>query len=384
MCPTRTATTADPAASAAAIRAHGLKLGLQKVGFAPASAAAEAAPRHAQWIAAGHHGGMDWLARRADDRADPSRLLPGLATCIVVLETTSPPGDVFGELADPTRAYFARYARGADYHDRLKERLTDLAAFVESRHPGCHTRVYVDTGPLPEKALAQAAGIGWQGRHTNLVDPTGGNWTALGVILTDLPLPPDAPHPDRCGTCTDCVDICPTSAFVAPRVLDARRCVSYLTIELKGPIPEAFRPLIGNRVFGCDDCLAVCPWNRFSQAAHDTAYAARELTAGTPLVDLLTLTPQAFNRHFKGTPIQRTKRRGLLRNVAVALGNSGDQSAVPHLVRALADAEPLVRGHAAWALGRLGGAHEALTARLAIEDDLMVRQELHATLPTPG
>lgn len=389
--------SADAAALAGAVRRRGTELGLLRVGFAaphipPVAHGSDPAPgsspgfspdhpvtRFARWIAAGHHGEMGYLARRQCDRADTSRLLSGVRSVVVASEVYFPPGtapdaspdaspgyapgyfadDVFAEwsseLADSTRGYFARYARGADYHHRLGKRLEALAAFIGALAPGSRNLVYVDTGPILEKAHAVAAGIGWQGKHSNLVDPTAGNWVALGVILSDVAFPPDAPQPDRCGTCTDCLDVCPTSAFAAPYVLDARRCISYLTIELKGPIPPELRPAIGNRVFGCDDCLAVCPWNRFAQAARDTAYAARTITAGTPLVQLMALTPEGFDAAFRGTPVHRTGRGRLLRNVAVALGNGGDTASVPVLTAALNDPEPLIREHALWALQTIQG-----------------------------
>ncbi|MBI5138078.1 MAG: tRNA epoxyqueuosine(34) reductase QueG [Nitrospirae bacterium] len=355
-------------------------MGLSRVGFARPDMAA-AASRHRAWIEAGRHGEMAYLARRLDERADPALLLPGLATAIVATQHYAGPGDVAAELANPALGYVARYARGrGDYHDVLKARLAALMERVRAVAPDVDYRVYVDTGPLLEKPLANQAGVGWQGKHSNLIDPAGGNWFVLGVVLTTLDLPPDPPAPDHCGTCDDCMRTCPTGAITAPYQLDARRCVSYLTIELKGPIPRALRPLMGNRVFGCDDCLAACPWNRHAAAAAETAYAARAITGGAPLVELMALTPAEFSRYFKGTPLFRTRRRGLLRNVAVALGNWGAAEAVPVLKKALADDEALIRGHAAWALGRIGGEEAALATALPAEADPWVREELAAAL----
>jgi len=370
-------------ALAAGLRAEAERLGLHRVGFCR-PALGRPADRLADWLARGHAGEMGYIARRAADRADPGRLLAGFRSAIVAAQAyaDAPAGEVFAALDRPETAYFARYARGADYHDVLLERLEALAARLRALAPGARTRAYVDTGPILEKDLGLQAGLGWRGKHTNLLAPDGGNWLFLGVILTDLDLPPDAPLPDRCGTCTRCLDVCPTNAFPAPYVLDARRCISYLTIELKGPIPLDMRPALGNRVFGCDDCLAVCPWNRFAARAREGAYAARSVTAGAPLTALLAMTVGDFAREFQGTAVWRTGRTRLLRNVAVALGNAADPAAVPALARALEgperDPEPLVRGHAAWALGRIGTspAKAALARASGAERDPFVRGEI--------
>jgi epoxyqueuosine reductase len=376
----------------ASLRAEAARLGLHRLGFARPDMTGPAA-RLADWLAKGHAGEMAYIGRRASDRADPGRLLAGCASVLAATEpyADAPAGEVFAALDDPSRAYFARYARGADYHEVLQAKLEALAAAGRRLAPGAAFKVYVDTGPVLEKDLGTLAGLGWRGKHSNLIDPRGGNWLFLGVVLTDLELAPDAPLPDRCGSCTRCLDACPTNAFPAPYVLDARRCISYLTIELKGPIPPAFRPAIGNRVFGCDDCLAVCPWNRFAARARETAYAARAVTAGATLAELMGMDAAAFARHFKGTPVARTKRRGLLRNVAVALGNAGragDPQAAPALEKALTDPEPLVRGHAAWALGHIGGpeARAALGSAARSEAEPYVRGEIGAALSTstPG
>jgi epoxyqueuosine reductase len=382
---TRPDTPGAPLTSA--LRAEAARLGLHRIGFARPELAGPAGRLDA-WLKRDYAGEMAYIGRRAADRADPGRLLAGFRSAIVATEpyADAPARDVFRELDDPGRAYFARYARGADYHDVLKAKLERLAEAAARLAPGAAFRVYVDTGPVLEKDLGIQAGLGWRGRHTNLIDPAGGNWLFLGVVLTDLDLAgdEDAPLPDRCGSCTRCLDACPTNAFPAPYVLDARRCISYLTIELKGPIPTALRPAVGNRVFGCDDCLAVCPWNRFAARAREAAYAARGVTAGAPLMDLMGMDERDFARRFAGTPVERTKRRGLLRNVSVALGNAGDPAAVPALARALDDAEPLVRGHAAWALGEIArktgaaGARAALDAARPAEAEPWVREEIEA------
>jgi epoxyqueuosine reductase len=275
----------------------------------------------------------------------------------------------------------SRYAWGDEYHDILGRRLAAFQADLEERFPGMQGRWYVDTGPVLEKAWAEQAGLGWIGKHTNVINRALGSWIFLGAIVVDLELTGAAPHGDYCGTCTACIDVCPTDAIVAPYVLDARRCISYLTIENRGPIPTEYRVPIGNRIFGCDDCQDVCPWNRF---AHESAQARLFYPAAgndaPGLVELLALDREGFRARFRNSPVLRAKHGGFLRNVAVALGNSGDRSAVPALVARLDHAEALVRGHVAWALGRLGGddAHAALRDRLAVEQDAWVRDEIIA------
>ncbi|MEJ2210289.1 MAG: tRNA epoxyqueuosine(34) reductase QueG, partial [Anaerolineae bacterium] len=286
---------------------------------------------------------------------------------------------------DASRGVIASYAWGPDYHDLMLPRLEELAAVPGQ--PAAH-RAYVDTGPLLERALAAAGGLGFIGRNTNLIHPRLGSWLFLGEILMDVDLPPMAVSESEaagtCGRCTRCLQACPTGAFAAPYVLDARRCISYLTIELKGPIPRELRPLVGNRIFGCDICQEVCPWNRrFARPSDPPPWPAPPPEAmAPPLLELLALDEEAFRRRFAGSPIRRAKRRGLLRNVAVALGNWGHPAAVPGLVRALGDAEPLVRGHAAWALGRIGTppARRALAQALPAEGDDWVREEIGAAL----
>lgn len=311
------------------IRAQAFELGFDLVGFTTA-----AQPLHIgdfrQWLSDGCHGEMNYLARRADERADLSRLLPGVKSIVVV-------GVNYGTTGT---AHLARYAAGhADYHDWMGAKLAQLAKLIGN------AIWYVDTGPILERDLAQRAGIGWIGKHTNLISQKFGNWIFLGEVLTTLELPPDLPADEQCGTCRRCLDICPTQAIVAPYQLDARRCISYLTIELKGSIPVELRPAICGRIFGCDDCLEVCPWNRFAKPV----ILPRPLPA---LKEMLFWNEQQFADFFRGTPVYRLKRRSWLRNICVALGNAGDRSAMPALQHALTDAEPLIREHAAWALSR--------------------------------
>ncbi len=330
-----------------AIRQRARELGFDTCRFTTAEPP-ESAAAFEQWLAAGCHGEMNWLQRNAPKRVDPRQVLAG-ARSIVSLATSY----VRSENAEPTatRGFVARYARFEDYHDVLAQQLQALTGLL-NRLGGEGTRSlwYVDTGPLLERALAQRAGVGFAGKHTNLVSRELGNFFFLSEIITTLPLEPDAPEKNRCGSCTRCLAACPTGAITAPFKLDARRCISYLTIELKGPIPEHLRPAIGNRIFGCDDCLAVCPWNRFArEASMLKAHARLELDC-VDLLELLSLNEAQFRCRFAGTPLFRTKRRGLLRNVCVALGNTGDETALPALEKATHHPEPLVAEHARWAL----------------------------------
>lgn len=310
------------------------------------------AGRFAAWLAAGHHGEMAYLARQAPKRADPQLVLPGARSviCLAAGYYDSRPQPA----PEPGRGVVARYARFTDYHDVLAEKLQPLADFVNALGgPGTRSRWYVDTGPVLERDLAERAGVGFIGKHTNLISRHSGNWFFLAEILTTLELEPDPPERNRCGTCTRCLTACPTGAIRAPFVLDARRCISYLTIELRGPIPVELRPAIGRRIFGCDDCLEVCPWNRFAREGRLLRGHARPDLATPELVELLGLDDAAFKARFAGTPLMRAKRRGLQRNVCVALGNAGDPRALPALARAAATAEPLIAEHARWALERL-------------------------------
>ena len=280
-------------------------------------------------------------------------------------------------LGAPDRAAISVYAQGKDYHDVVKKRLKRLGRWLIERAGG-EIKVFVDTAPVMEKPLAAAAGLGWQGKHTNLVSRELGSWFFLGAVFTTLELVPDAVHPDRCGDCRRCLDICPTAAFPAPYQLDARRCISYLTIELKGPVPREMRPAIGNRIYGCDDCLAVCPWNKFARDAHE-AYAARPETDSPDLADLARLDDAAFRARFRGSPIKRIGRARFLRNVLIAIGNSGQAALADEVERLLDDADPLVRGAAVWALSRLVP-RDVLCALERPDPDVTVTAEWQAAL----
>lgn len=306
---------------------------------------------------------MGYLERQEPKRGDLGQVLPGARSVIcVALNYSSESGRPAVEAGDGALiGTVARYARFDDYHETMWRRLEALLAFVQTLAPSCVGKVYCDTGPVTERDLAMRAGLGWIGKHTNLISRKLGNWFFLGEILVDLPLPPDTPETPHCGSCARCIPACPTGAITAPYTLDARRCISYLTIELKGSIPEELRPLIGSRIYGCDDCLAVCPWNKFAQAASDAAVLPREDLRTPDLLALLALDDDAFRERFRNSPVRRTKRRGLLRNVCVALGNSGDERAIPALRRAAeCDPEPLVREHALWALDRIAKRTEGL------------------------
>jgi epoxyqueuosine reductase len=308
-----------------------------------------------RWLAQGWHGDMAYLARNASKRSDPQLVLPGARSLVALAASygQKAEGEDKGPGAEPT-GVIARYARFADYHAVLGERLKTLAETV-NRLGGPDTRSlgYVDTGPVLERDLAQRAGLGFIGKHTSLISRTLGNWFFIAEILTTAELKPDPPERNRCGSCARCLAACPTAAIRAPFKLDARRCISYLTIELKGSIPPDLRPLVGNRIYGCDDCLAVCPWNRFAREGRLMQPFARADLASGDLVGLLRLDEAGFRRRFDGTPILRARRRGLLRNVCVALGNVGDERALPALREAAGDPEPLIAEHARWALDRV-------------------------------
>jgi epoxyqueuosine reductase len=336
----------------AALRQRARELGFDDCRVTTANAP-ESAPRFTQWLAERRHGEMAYLERTAPKRVDPQQVLPG-ARSIVTLAASYYDPDSQLPIANRESGFIARYARYRDYHDVLGERLKQLAEFV-NRLGGEGTRSlwYVDTGPLLERDLAQRAGLGFIGKHTNLISRQLGNWIFLSEIITTLDLEADAPEKNRCGSCTRCIAACPTTAITGPFQLDARRCISYLTIELKGAISMELRPAIGSRIYGCDDCLQVCPWNRFAREGQMMKAHARRDLAQPDLVELLSLDEAGFKRRFAGTPMLRAKRRGLLRNVCVALGNIGDEKVLPALQKAATDPEPLIAEHATWAIEQI-------------------------------
>jgi epoxyqueuosine reductase len=356
-------------------RAHGF----DAFGVTRPDAIPRAAERLREFLEAGTHGDMDWMARNADRRADPQALWPEAHAIVMLGVNYSPSHDPLAILKQRLCGAISVYAHGDDYHDLIKPRLKALARWLVEKAGG-DVKVFVDTAPVMEKPLAQAAGLGWQGKHTNLVSRTHGSWLFLGAIFTTLDLPADAPERDHCGSCRACLDICPTAAFPAPYRLDARRCISYLTIEHKGPIPRGLRPNIGNRIYGCDDCLAVCPWNKFAQAGREAKLAAREALRAPKLVTLARLDDAGFRALFAKSAVKRIGRARFLRNVLIAIGNAGDASLVPEAERLLDDASPLVRGAAVWALGRLDRARlDARAAeRRAAETDANVAAEWDA------
>lgn len=329
------------------------------------------------FLSHGYHGDMSWMATHAERRADPLVLWPEARTALMLALSYAPAGDPLAALEHAGNAAISVYAQGKDYHDVIKKKLKHLAGLMQ-RLAGGEVKVFVDTAPLMEKPLAAAAGVGWQGKHTNLVSRELGSWFFLGAILTTADLEADKPEEDHCGSCRRCLDICPTRAIPAPYQLDARRCLSYLTIEHKGTIAREFRQAMGNRVYGCDDCLAVCPWNKFAVAAREAALAPRPGAENPPLAELLRLDDAAFRLRFAGSPIKRTGRDRFLRNVLIAAGNSGDRSLLAEVILLLDDAAPLVRAMAVWALKRLAVAdvfEKEKQHRLARETDEDVRAE---------
>jgi epoxyqueuosine reductase len=360
-----------------AIRERALALGFDAVGFATASLGADARAHLSDYLARGYHGDMGWLAARADERAEPRVLWPEAKTVVVLGMNYGPAEDPLAVLAEPERGAISVYARGRDYHDIVKSRLKALARDIADRWR-CELKVFVDTAPVMEKPLAEQGGIGWQGKHTNLVSRALGSWLFLGEIYLDLEIEPDQPEQDHCGECRRCLDICPTRAFPAPYRLDARRCISYLTIEHKGHIDAELRPLMGNRIYGCDDCLAVCPWNKFARVAREPGFAARPERTSPQLRALAGLDDAGFRARFSGSPIKRIGRDRFLRNVLIAIGNSGERDLLEAVRSLLGDASPLVRAMAAWAWLRLAPAAEQKRARragLAAEHDPAVRAE---------
>ena len=338
------------------IRAEARRLGFDAVGFTAATLPAEARARLDRFLAEGMHGTMGWMEARAEQRAHPRALWPETVSIVSLGMSYAPAEDPLAVLARRDRAAISVYARNRDYHDVVKSRLKALARWMVARWPEALVKVFVDTAPVMEKPLAQQAGLGWQGKHTNLVSRQHGSWLFLGEIYTTLALTPDPPGRDRCGTCTACLDICPTRAFPAPRRLDARRCISYLTIEHRGPIPEEHRAAMGNRIYGCDDCLAVCPWNKFARAHSEPAFAPRASLDAPRLAELAALDDAAFRALFTASPVKRIGRDRFVRNVLVAIGNSAEPS-LRQAAQALAeDADPVVAEAARWAAQRLEAA----------------------------
>src|SRR5499427_7396214 len=318
----------------------------------PAALDTRSGHRLAEFLKAGRHGDMEWMASTSSRRRHPKEMWPAARTIVMLGMNYAPAADPLAVLGKPDRGAISCYAQGRDYHDVVRAGLKRVAGSL-ARASGADVKIFVDTAPLMEKPLAAAAGLGWQGKHTNLVSRRFGSWLFLGAILTTAELLPDPPESDHCGTCTRCLDVCPTRAFPAPYQLDARRCIAYLTIEHKGHIPRALRPAIGNRIYGCDDCLAVCPWNKFAQAGRETKLAARTALAAPQLADLARLDDRQFRALFAKTTIKRTGRDRFVRNVLIAIGNCADPALAPEAERLIADPAPLVRGAAIWALGRL-------------------------------
>ena len=356
-----------------AIRNEALARGFDAVGFAEARLADRARADLAEFLARGYHGEMGWLANKAERRVDPN-ILWSEARTIVVLGMNYG-SDTDG--VDMSSGNISVYARGRDYHETVKKRLKSLARWIAQQWPG-DLKVFVDTAPVMEKPLAQQAGIGWQGKHTNLVSRAFGSWLFLGEIYLSLELEPDAPEEDHCGTCRNCLDACPTKAFPAPNQLDARRCISYLTIEHKGAIAPELRPLIGNRIYGCDDCLAACPWNKYARAATESDFLPRPELTAPRLAELAGLDDAGFRRMSAGTSIKRIGRDRFLRNVLIAIGNSGDAELIDSARSRLDDPSPLVRAAAVWAYSRLADENEVMMecrARVQLEIDPLVREE---------
>lgn len=379
MTPTLDTQTHPPqrAAIKTVIRERARALGFETVRVTRPDAIPLAGDRLRAFLADGRHGSMEWMAANADRRGDPRRLWPEVRSVVMLAMSYAPETDPMDALDDPLKGVVSTYAKRSDYHDVMKGKLKELAGLIE-RRTEAPVKVFVDTAPLMEKPLAEAAGIGWQGKHTNLVSRESGSWLFLGAILSAAELEPDAPERDHCGSCSRCLDVCPTKAFPAPYQLDARRCIAYLTIEHKDHIPVEFREPIGNRVFGCDDCLAVCPWNKFAGEAHEARLHVRAELDNPPLAELLALDDAAFRARFRGTPVKRTGRDRMVRNCLIAAGNARDPSLLPHVTALLGDSSPLVRAMAVWAFRRLASPDAVATARAhhtASEPDADVLRE---------
>jgi epoxyqueuosine reductase len=365
------------------IRAQAEALGFDICRFTDLDETWPATARLAEYVAGGRHGEMGWMAETAERRAHPRAMWPEARSAIVLGVNYGPDHDPLEILKQPAKGAISVYAQGDDYHELIKPKLKALARWLQGRFGG-ELKVFVDTAPLREKPLAERAGAGWQGRHTNLVSREFGSWLFLGSILTTLELTPDAPEPMNCGSCRACLDVCPTDAFPAPFQLDARRCISYLTIELKGPIPREFRGPLGNRIYGCDDCLAVCPWNKFASRAAEQKLHAREALRAPALADLARLDDARFRALFAKSPVKRIGRDRFVRNVLYAIGNSGDGTFSAEAERLLDDPSPLVRGAAVWALSRLLGEAEFASLRARrrpLETEPGVQDEWDASEP---
>lgn len=362
------------------IKAHATGLGFDLVGIAPVKPPSHA-DAYSEWLKKGYAGGMDYMGRTEEQRRHPERHFPWARSVVCVAINYYTPFEEPKE-KDPARGWISRYAWGEDYHEVLKEKLLQLLTLIQQDVPEVEGRAFVDTSPILEREFAAAAGIGWVGKNTNVISPELGSFLFLGELFLSIELQYDQPIFDHCGTCDLCLRSCPTDAFVAPYTLDATRCISYLTIELKGAIPSELRPHMDNQIFGCDICQEVCPYNQRPIPTGEQAFWPKEGLYAPELIPLSSLTEEDFKARFKGSPIKRAKRRGLLRNVAVALGNVGCEQAVPALVQALTDPEPLVRLHAAWALGRIGTgeAGQALRRAFEQEDDPEVLIEIEQAL----
>ena len=364
----------------ARLKERALALGFDAAGITRADEAWPAGERLKAFVELGRHGDMAWMETTLARRSAPTAMWPGARSALVVAMNYGPDHNPLDTLAQTATGNISVYARGRDYHDLIKSRLKQLAGEV-AQITGADVKVFVDTAPLMEKPLAARAGLGWQGKHTNLVSRQLGSWFFLGTVLTSAALTPDAPESDHCGSCRACLDICPTKAFPAPYQLDARRCISYLTIEYAGPIPAEFRPAMGNRIYGCDDCLAACPWNKFASSASEAAFYARAELKGPGLDELAALDDAAFREVFSGSPVKRSGRDRFVRNVAIAIGNSGEPRLIASLLPLLQDDAPIVRGAAIWALARLDPARfaEEKARRAPLEHDRTVLAEWDET-----
>jgi len=367
----------------AELKTRARSLGFDAFGVTRADARPDLRERLDQTLSAGWHGEMEWMAETPERRGSPEGLWSKARSVIMLGVNYGPDSDPMAMLAQRSTGNISVYARNRDYHDVIKGRLKEIANLLEARS-GAKVKVFVDTAPVMEKPLAESAGIGWQGKHTVVVSREFGSWLFLGAIFTTAELPADERHPESCGTCTRCLDVCPTNAFPAPFQLDARRCLSYLNIELKGPIPHEFRVPMGNRIYGCDDCLAVCPWNKFASETHEMKLRAREDLKSPALSDLVALDDATFRRLFSASPVKRIGHARFLRNVLIAVGNSADPSLLPAAEARLSDADPLIRGAAVWASRRLATEERGRSLRLEFlpeERDTTVQAEWNAVVP---